>query len=748
MFLCPRCNAKWASDAARQNNFLCYRSCDTPLIDIETEAGEHLDYLDKVNLAETSNMSLRDALLAVRPGGTITLPPGRYGAPLIIEKNVYISANPGAEGKVYFQGGQTPAVIVRGARVSMQDIVLHKIGAPNDFPLLDIVTGEVELASCRFDCQFGSAINIRNGGLLSGDRIELERIGITGITCDRGSVVKVKKLELLGRTSAGEQAAVNMKSEELAQTGLQINSGATVSIDDIQLSRFVYGINAGEARIEIGSAEVDLCETAFRCEKSDLIVTGGSISVHSCGLSFVAGSVEISGVSLNATQGAVFAGEDCQALKLTGCDISGGDRSISLKNCLCVMENCKIDGEKQLLELSRTKLVGRNNQFTTKGGAIRTNGESFLKQQVSQFSSGENGIELGANGKLEFENVEFTDFSGCCIIQAHGTASVLRESKFNKSGTACYLLSSSTLELTDSAVTLMQGAGIIGHQGSQISLSNVNFSKSGADHIVLGSLQELDSKISNCSFSESGGSAIVILENAKVDCRDCDIKSTGLQGIMVGSKGQLSLYDTSIEESGGSFIVLLKNAKMLAKGLKARRTEGSGIVCDHAANCTITNSSISNCSESALFSICSTSLNMSDVEITDIEQQGVLAVNTSKLELCKLRINDCKGSGVDSIAGDTFMLTDSEIKSSANAVQLTGKMLATIERSILTGGPRLGMKFVGGAEVKCSDCTLSGSRGKVRVESRARTEIRNMDTKRWQIWIVRRRSSGKVKWKK
>jgi hypothetical protein len=412
------------------------------------------------------------------------------------------------------------------------------------------------------------------------------------------------------------------------------------------------------------------------------------------------------------------------------------------------MENCKVEGERQLLELSKSKLEGANNEFTTKGSAIRTMGESFLKLQASQFSSGENGIELGANGKLEFENVEFTDFSGCCIIQAQETASVLRESRFSNSGTACYLLSTSTLELTDSSVTLMQGAGIIGHQGSQISLNNVNFSKSGADHIVLGSLQELNSKISNCSFSESGGSAIVILENAKVDCRDCDIKSTGLQGILVGSRGQLSLNNTRIEESGSSFIVLLKNAQVVAKGIKASRTEGSGIFCDNAASCTVTNSSISNCSESAIFSICSTSLKLNDVEITDIEQQGVLAANTRKIELCKLMINDCIGTGVDCIAGDTFMLTNSEIKSSANAVQLTGKMLATIERSILTGGPRLGMKFVGGTEVKCSDCTLTGSRTRIRVESRARAEIKNMDTKRWRIWIVHRSSNSKVKWKR
>jgi hypothetical protein len=747
VIVCPRCNAQWTTEAAKLNKYLCFRSCDTPLLDTDTEAGEHLNYLDSVNLQEVPDLKLREALLAVKPGGHITLPPGRYGSPIIIEKDVVIIGNPGTKGEVYIQGSRTPAVLVCGGSVSFKNIIFHKMGAQNDIPLIDVKAGSLLLESCKLDCQFGSAIHIRDGALFSGDQIDIERIGNVGLICDKGSVVRARKLSLVGRASKSKDDSQMVHESERAQTGFLVEDGARISLENLHLSRFVFGINAGESVIELGELSVESCETGIRGVKSDIEINGGRIVAQYCGISLEQGTLSLAGVSSSSVQGAVLVGVKCQKLKLIECEITGGDVAVSLNECDAHMSHCKIEGEKQLVDLRAANLQGSHNTFQTRGCSIRTSGESSIGLSTSWFNSGTNAIEIGSGGSLSLLDVEFANQSGCCIVQERETSSNLDKLKFSKCGTACYLFPEAKLDMKNSELASSNGVGIIGHSGSFLTLTKVKIIDSAADHIVLGSSTEA-SKIIDCELSGCGGSAIVVLDGSIVNIEECNISIAKLHGIVLGKGAQVSLRDTFVSEVTESFILLMNDSTATISGLKAKKAGKSGVISNLAAALTIEDSLIADCKESALFIIGTKELCLKSTELSSVGMQGILLVNTGSSEISGLKVDDCTGSGVDCVGITSFRLSDSNIQSSANALQLTGKISAQIVSCTFTAGHGLGMRCNSGADVELKDCELTERNSRIRIESDSRVEISNLLLKSWRRLAVRCSRGGNVKWVK
>ncbi len=124
------------------------------------EEGPGTDRLLKVGKGDARWLSLRVALRQAPEGARVLVKPGTYLEALLVERDITLVAM-GEPGAVTLDGGQNPAVILKGGTLRLEGFLLRTHGALT----LNLEGGRLELAQCRVQAGAEAGLEAAGGAL-------------------------------------------------------------------------------------------------------------------------------------------------------------------------------------------------------------------------------------------------------------------------------------------------------------------------------------------------------------------------------------------------------------------------------------------------------------------------------------------------------------------------------------------------------------------------------------------------------
>lgn len=273
----------------------------------EVEDGPGTDRLLRVGKGDARWLSLRVALRQAPEGARVLVKPGTYLEALVVERDITLVAM-GDAGAVTLDGGQNPAVILKGGVLRLEGFHLRTHGAAT----LRVEGGQMELAQCRLQTGTEAGLEAVGGGLLL-DQCTVEGPGV-GV-----------------RVQGAPSQVLDTTFVNLAGGGLEVGGG-----QEARLTRCVFRACAFAGVIALEEARVIGVGCTFEgCEDAGMhLHHGAQARLGECtfqagpayGLSIQKGAqAHLEGCTLKGHAVApVLLGRDATAPELSGCTLEGG----------------------------------------------------------------------------------------------------------------------------------------------------------------------------------------------------------------------------------------------------------------------------------------------------------------------------------------------------------------------------------------------------------------------------------------
>jgi predicted Ser/Thr protein kinase len=145
-----------------------------PAAGVEADQGSGTDRLLKVGKGDARWLSLRVALRQAPEGARVLVKPGAYLEALVVERDITLVAM-GEPGAVILDGGQNPAVILKGGTLRLEGFLLRTHGALT----LQMEAGHLDLSQCRVHTGSEAGLEADGGALtLEGCAFEGPGVGV------------------------------------------------------------------------------------------------------------------------------------------------------------------------------------------------------------------------------------------------------------------------------------------------------------------------------------------------------------------------------------------------------------------------------------------------------------------------------------------------------------------------------------------------------------------------------------------
>ncbi|MBU8922636.1 MAG: right-handed parallel beta-helix repeat-containing protein [Bacteroidales bacterium] len=656
MYICPACRRKWLDENAAANGFVCYRSCDTPLVQTEEEAGAHLNYLDSVLLGSDSGIeNIRDAVLAVKPGGIIEIPPGRYREPVIIDKPITLKKADGGGGEVFLETVSSPAIKVFSEDVVLNDISVFRGLDEGGFPLVDIHTGCLKMDGCRFDCRKGLGINIQEKAMFILTGSSISQPGDYGIKCERGASLTVSQTSINGVVAGQEGKQKNTELFKPRGTGIIGVAENALELSSLKISGFAIGLESSGSHGGIRKVDVDGCTRSINLEAPDHlsldeIKLRGRSASH---LEIIGGECSVSNSS--------FVGGIEQVIASKGKLLLSDSKMIDSGSVACRIEDCP--------------------------------GTEMIRCTIADGKG--NGIQVSGDSGITLENNKIKDISGAGIIVIDGSASNIDDCKLDGCGVGIYVMSGARPTVSNTKIRDSRGSGILLQNSATGLYKDVEISDSGADQFVVGRVDEAV-RLEACKFFRGNAAGIRVVDGGTADIINCIVDGPGGNGLILGKGSKAKLKSTAARNCRESGILAGPLSEIILQGIIMEKNYRCGMWAVGVRELEINESTILGNGLCGIYMDEVESVSFKENEINNNMGPGVTLVGKQ----------DEGKPGAVSIRGTKFENNHLE------GILGIGHLDMSVQTGGFKGNLGPGIKVFGGVSIDLSDCKFSDNRKK------------------------------------
>lgn len=581
--------------------------------------------------------TIAEALRAGPDGAAVSIAPGRYPEPLVLDRDVYLSAEDGP-GTVWLAGDGP--VIVRAA-VSLRGIGL--LGANPAEAVLAVVDGVVDLTDCAFvggrveiaggmahlrTCRLSGAslagLHVLGAGVASLENCVIEAVDGTGIVAAGTAALELTGSRVSRVTGSGvrlrSRATLRARDCEITQaerSGLLIEQEATADLADCLVwqpggegvrilgaasptGRTPPGIGAATEAGE--PAVVDRPDAGERATAGHKEATAGQEESAARKEKATAGQEEsaVGRQKAAARHEEAAAGQEeerVDRVRLEACEIvrAGTDGLLVEGGTGVTLTRCRIRRSGQagvvVLGAAEVRLADCEIDAAGTSGLVARGGARLRGAGGAVRGSAANGVFVTDAARAELTDlvVENSGYSNVHLgANAHATLSGGRlrgtpEHGLHIAGAAVARLSALTVDTSAMSGIQVDAAASLVADGCALDRSGIGLS------VAAGS----SARCSDCQVTGTDGVGVQIAAGAEVSLRACRIGRTGAAGVVLARDARASLDDCEIADAGGSALVVWTGADPQVRATRLRRPAKNGLFVGDGGAGTFTDCEIS-----------------------------------------------------------------------------------------------------------------------------------------------------------
>lgn len=583
MYLCPVCGREWDDEAALANEKTCYRSCDAPLVHVEEEAGIHLDYRASVRLGPDSGFpSLRDAILAVKPGGVIELPPGRHSDPLILDKPITIRRAPDANGPVYVIAELAAAVRARADNVRLSGLTLMHPHRNARGPLVQVESGTLAMHDCTLDAHGGEAIRVDSGASLNLAACRIRDVGFYGIACSGGSSVFLESSSIRGvpETAVEVRDADSDESPTLSGcTGIVTEAGTTLDANHLAITGLEFGITVDGSSGTLRHLRVEDCRCGLKAESPrQLSVDSSTFGPMEAPIHVSSGDLRITATTFDASEGPGVSSSGAARVSLDDCSFRGGDPAIHLRDSDGELSSSRsedarvfVQAEGGRVRILRTDCLGS----TSAAYRFEDGVAAEIREGAIEKASG-NGVLIGSRTVARVTGCRMHGIRGIAVFAAQKSRPDVDRCDISDCGAGCYALRGADLSVRDTTITNSGGSAILLQDGARGSFSRIVLSGSGADQFVSG-VSETATVLEESDIRDGRAGGIRLIDSGHVSVSDTAVHGHAGSGIILGAGAGAELSAVRVADNRGTGILLGPGAILNVEGGECEENDRCGL---------------------------------------------------------------------------------------------------------------------------------------------------------------------------
>lgn len=314
---------------------------------------------------------LKPALRQAKPGTIITILPGIYKDPLVIDKDVILQGE-GALEEIILEGG-----ITSSARTEFKNLTLCSA----EGIAFHVQAGQATLHRCRITAKEGCAIQLERNANAHLDHCQIEGNGPMVVSLKSGATAHIEESSIQGESGClldiGSSSVLQVEASWLENTkgiGIRIRQGGQLQAESMEIRQAPAGCIelCPEARLQLSSCNIRKSSYAglIALEKSNAILENCVFSGHhGAGVHALDAIVQMKQCTITENPGYGLTIMEKAQLNMDNCVISKNsqaglrihhDGSAQLKNCriadglslgiICakqgrgVLESCEISG--------------------------------------------------------------------------------------------------------------------------------------------------------------------------------------------------------------------------------------------------------------------------------------------------------------------------------------------------------------------------------------------------------------------
>jgi len=562
LYVCPTCKRRWLDENAEANGFCCFRSCDTPLVHMEEEAGPHLNYLDRVRLgAESGITDLREAVLAVRPGGEIEIPPGRHHEPLVLDKPLHLKRAGDGNGEVFLEASDASALRVLSAGVVVEGITFFREASEGNFPLVEVRSGDLDLRQSRLDCRRAPGILVRGEATLTATDCTVNHSAGYAVRGEEKANLALIRLQLNGSGAEGTLAVAAAAPLSIG-VGLSGEEGASLTGTEVTIRDYPLGLLLKGCTGTVRQLDIRNCEQPARLAEVD----------H---LRLEKAKIQSSAKTLVEAQGG--------AATFLDCEFTGGEEQLFGSDANLTVEHCRF----------------------ARAGRVACQLEGNARSRISRCTirDGEgNGIVVDRKCRLEIENTRVEALAGVAILALEGAEPAVSGGELCGCGAGLCALTQARPRMNGTIINDSRGSGVLLQDGAGGAFHGLQISSSGADQFVVGKSGETAS-LRDCRFERgraggirladgaraeihggaiegANGSGLILGKRARARAENLTISACGNSGVLAGGKAELELIETALRGNHRMGLWAVQATRILITGSRTDdevRIAGNGL---------------------------------------------------------------------------------------------------------------------------------------------------------------------------
>ncbi|GLY31530.1 right-handed parallel beta-helix repeat-containing protein [Kineosporia sp. NBRC 101731] len=472
--------------------------------------------------------TIRAALGAVAPGGTVVVHPGRYPEALNLTGTVRLEAE-NTRGPVELTAESGSVLTVDAAGVLLRGFRL--IGADPAVPVLDVRRGETALENCEFTGDGWAAVMTGVRGLLAVNDCRIENATGAGIVVASG----------LGSTVA------NTTIGATASSGVVVAGGGRLTLRDCLIQA-----TGGNGLCANGTARLVAVGCRIEGAVKPAVVLEQQATAEIDGLSVSGSSALDLYVTSSGTVSVTdsrFVGSGNQAVHLAG----AGD--VRLRGCTIT------DPEGTGIHLT-AKASAQADECRIEGAAVGVSleRESLLTVRRSEVARPvRTGLRIGG-AQLDAVGLQLSAGDADAVILTAGGRIQLRDGVVSASVSPLRVEADCTVDVSDTQIRGGSTAEIVLERTTSVTFRSVSFQKVGI-RAVGGKLRFTDVEITAAPQTglDIGGGADLLAQRLMVS-------SAGSDGVLVGSDSRAQLEQCELVGSAGAGLRIETSAEVSVTG--------------------------------------------------------------------------------------------------------------------------------------------------------------------------------------
>jgi SpoVK/Ycf46/Vps4 family AAA+-type ATPase len=516
--------------------------------------------------APDSYRTIGDAVAAAGHGDVISVQPGTYVESVVLHREVTLSAA-GPPGGVRIEARDTPAIRIAGESATLSGIVVRHSGEQTS--AVDVPTGRLRMDECTIEADSAAALYAHGAAEVTARGCEFTNptgAGVIFVEGAEGSLTEctlrnVKASAVVIRTSANPQLA-DCVITDVEGSGLLAAERARGTVRDCRILR------AGNPAVAIeGDSATRMYRTVIEeAEGVGVLVASGSTplledcavtSAGAQGVALVEGAApDLRRVEVRDAGGYGVHVLDTSAGTFTECLVAGAaDTAVVVSGAVTSsFEALRVEGGAGVgvsVEGSATPTFDELRVDRTEGNGIevRTAAHPRLRRATVTAPGGD-GVLVTEQGRGLFEDLSVTESGGAGLRVIEGGHPEVRGCALVRTGAAAVHVGDGEVDLEEGDIADSQAEGVLvgDHGSARLVRSRVRGSR-------------------RAGIEWSAG--------ASGEATDCEVATSGGDGILVHSTEPLTLHNCLLRQNTGAGLRITTPSDHLEISRITRRDNGA-----------------------------------------------------------------------------------------------------------------------------------------------------------------------------